>query len=69
MGIGGCFDDFLCTNKGTKSNYKRKSITLATEIFQAAFIIITALILIKTKNSTSKSKGTAKIIILFLVKA
>ena len=42
---------------------------IATEIFQAAFIIITALILMKTKNSTSKSKGTAKIIILFLLKA
>lgn len=42
---------------------------IATEIFQAAFIIITALILMKAKNITSKSKGTAKIIILFLLKA
>jgi hypothetical protein len=23
-----CFDDSLCTNKGTKSNYKRRALTI-----------------------------------------
>jgi hypothetical protein len=47
-----CFDDSLCTNKATKSNYRGKSINnqWTTELFQAAFIIIPALILMKQRT-------------------
>ena len=66
-----CFDDSLCTNKATKSNYRRKSINnqwtrhsyrnIPGSIYNNYCINID-----ETKNSTPKSKGAAKIIIITL---